>query len=229
MKFLKQWWNVYGIRYAAITMVCLVLFLVLLATPVFASSWSYYFPITITDTSGVARTNVPILTNVQGTNLSNAGYMTSGGMDTDIQSGTTSLSYMMGTTQIPVVIPNLGSYSSSTVNLYTGYSPNQTSFPIITGNNGQISTVNSTSLNIGTSGNYSEQVYFNPASTGYLFNSSALTVQGNGSGNVTASIPIIYGGSFPSAGTANVYSFQITTTNASGITSKRKFAITVNP
>ncbi|MFZ2968489.1 MAG: putative Ig domain-containing protein [Sulfuricurvum sp.] len=33
----------------------------------------------------------------------------------------------------------------------------------------------------------------------------------------------------PSAGTANVYTFQITTTNAGGITSKRKFAITVNP
>lgn len=110
----------------------------LLAGVALAASYSYYFPITITDTSGSARSNIAVLTNVQSSTIYSSGYMTSTGTDTNMQSGSDSVSYMLSTTQVPVFVSSLPANGQVTCNLYTGYSPVQTTFDVMVGNNGYV-------------------------------------------------------------------------------------------
>ncbi len=133
-------------KIAYIILVVAVLFLT--AMPVYATTptWNYAFPITITDTSGVARTNLSVLTGISGITLNTSGYMASNGLDTNMQNGSSSIPYMMGTTQVPVFISSLPASGSVTTNLYTGYSPAQTTFPILVGNGGYITTADAAAL-----------------------------------------------------------------------------------
>lgn len=123
----------------------LILLCVTMALPVYAA-WTYSFPITITDTSGVARTNLSVLTGISGTTLNTSGYMAANGLNTNMQSGTSSISFMMVTNQVPVFISSLPASGSVTVNLYTGYSPAQTVFPVLVGNNGYVTTADAAAL-----------------------------------------------------------------------------------
>ncbi len=116
--------------------------------PVFAS-WSYRFPITIQDTSNVSRTNVPVLLGFGGQSLVNSGYTTTG-LDTNLQSGSTNTSYMMGTTNVCAVIDNLPAGGQVTVDLYTGCSSNQTGFPVITGSSGYVLVTDNDDLELGS-------------------------------------------------------------------------------
>jgi len=165
-------------------------------------TYNHIIPFTITDTSGVARTNVPVIItyDVDGklvaSGLTNATatdtYMDSSGAGNSPVGSGTAYDYLMASDNFTAVIPSLPAYGSETLNLYTGYSPTQTSFPIITGGgNSYITTAVDTDLDIGSSGNYTWSGYFNPDSIGYLLNNAgADTVQGNGSGNLTATVYI---------------------------------------
>jgi len=105
------------------------------------ASYNFAFPITVQDTSNVSRTNVPVILSFGGTQLINAGY-TVNGLDTNMQNGVVSIPYMMDTTNVTTVISSLPAGGSIPLNLLTGYSPAQTSFPIIVGNGGNVTTAN---------------------------------------------------------------------------------------
>ncbi len=115
--------------------------LVFIALPALATdTWNFYFPIVITDNSGVARSNIPILAgaNFTGNAFYSGGFMSANGTDTRMKAGGADTSYMMSTTQVPLIVSSLPAYSSVTYQLYTGYTPLQSTFPIIVGNNGYI-------------------------------------------------------------------------------------------
>lgn len=184
--------------------------------PVMGSSYTVYFPVGITDTTGAARTNIPVLLGFAsgGQGFVNGGFITSSGTNTNCQIGTSSIPFTMGTTQVGVVLSTLGAYSTQQVDFYTGYSPAQTSFPMVFGANSSFATSANTAFDIGSSGNYTFSGFFNPSSTGYLLNNpNSCTIKGNGSGNASFSI---YGSSGTSGTT---YPVVATTTNGSSATS----------
>lgn len=147
----------------AITVLSIVVSPFLFIQPAYATvsptNWNHVIPFTITDTSGVARTNLPVTItyDVNGRivvrGLSNATftntYMDSSGSvsNNPIGSGTAT-KYLGATSNITVIIPSLPAYGSVTTNLYTGYSPSQSSFPIILGHNGFITTSDTTVLEL---------------------------------------------------------------------------------
>ena len=183
----RKYWRFILTRFLAVCGILLILLFV--ALPAYASSWVNYFPIYITDTTGTDRTNVPVLLGITGSALQSGGFINSTGTNTNIQLGSSNGSYMMGTTQVNAVMPSIPAYSTSEIDLYTGYAPAQTAFPIILGNNGYFTTASSTDLDLGNSGNYTFSGLFNPTSTGYLLNNpNSCTIQGNGSGNISASV-----------------------------------------
>jgi len=118
------------------------------ALPVRAGTETYnhIIPFTITDTSGVARTQLPVIItyDVDGRlvayGLVNATatdtYVDSSGASNSPVGSGTAYDYLMATDNITVVIPSLPAYGSYTINLYTGYAPVQTAFPVITGGRG---------------------------------------------------------------------------------------------
>jgi len=173
-------------QFTPVIFIILVLILIFSGI-VYAATWEYKYPIIISDTSNVTRTYTPVMLGFGGQNLINAGKISTSGNDTNMQVGTSSIKYMLSTTNCTAVIPNLPSGGKATTDLYTGYSPEQSAFAIITGYNGYITTANNTSLNIGNSGNYSWSGYFDPTSTGYLLSANCTEeVQGNGDGTITA-------------------------------------------
>jgi hypothetical protein len=191
-----------------------------------ATSWNYYFPIIITDTSGVARTNVSVLTDIQGTSLIGSNYINANGTDTRMKLHSagnitdTDEPYMMGTTQIPIVIPSLPASGSVEYDLYTGCSPVQTSFPIIVGNGGYITTADNAALEPGENFSIVTSGYVNTtagSNENIIFKSGALqlyvdpttsgTIDAYTYGTATtssqtsvASADILYGGSNIRAG-----------------------------
>ncbi len=119
-------------------------------------TYNHIIPFTITDTSGVARTNLPVIIayDVNGKliayGLTNATttdtYVDSTGAGNSPVGSGTAYDYMMQSGNITAIIPSLPAFGSVTLNLYTGYSPVQTSFPIITGVGGSIATVDDPAL-----------------------------------------------------------------------------------
>lgn len=113
------------------------------------ASWVFAFPINVADTGATARTYVPVLTGITGSSLVDSGYITATGTDTNMQIGSTSVPFMLSTTQIATVVPTLGAGSQAGFNLYTGYSPVQTVFSIITGTDGYITVSDDADLELG--------------------------------------------------------------------------------
>ncbi len=109
---------------------------VLLVVGVALAAWEFRFPTSVVDTSGTSRTYYPVLVGYGGQSLVDAGKIAANGLDTNMQITTSNIEFMMGTTQVLTVIPVLPSGGQATVDLYTGFTPNQTDFPVIVGEDG---------------------------------------------------------------------------------------------
>ncbi len=143
--------------------------LVAVVIPVLAvDTYNYYLDITITDTSGAARTNVVVMTGVSPTNLNAAGYILSTGLDTAIKDGqsltSTDLQYYLNSTQTALVLPTLGAYQARTVRLYMGFAPNKTAYPIVVGTGGYITTTDADALEPANNFQIEVNGYFNTTS-----------------------------------------------------------------
>ncbi len=119
----------------------LILFTICSSAVLAAETWDYCITITVTDTSGTARTNVQVLTGINTTNLINNGYLSSTALNSNLKdvSGTV-VAYSVISNQIAFVIPTLGSKQTLTYFLYlndlTGGVATQTNFPFIFGTGG---------------------------------------------------------------------------------------------
>ena len=98
-----------------------------------ADSWQYYTEITVTDTSGTSRTNIPVIVPIRGQSLVSAGYVSSDARDTRIKEGTTERSFGIEANKTAFLIPSLGAEQQRIYKLYMGYSPAIASHSIILG------------------------------------------------------------------------------------------------
>ena len=138
----------------AISVALLTVFLCSIAV---YASWVLKFPTNITDTSGSTRTYLPVMLGYGGQTLVDMGKISSNGTNTNMQIGTSNIKYMMATGNVTCVIPNLPATGIVTSDLYTGYSPEQTAFAIITGSGGYVTVTDSPTLEL--SNNFSVGVY----------------------------------------------------------------------
>lgn len=123
-------------------------------------TYNHIIPFTITDTSGGARTNVPVVIEkdiegqliayglVNSTVTDTYVDSTNGETNNPVGSGT-AYEFLPSDDYLLVNIPSLPAYGSVTINLYTGYSPSQTAFPIITGDGGYVRVSRSGNLEFG--------------------------------------------------------------------------------
>jgi len=118
-----------------------MLMITLLVGTVVYAAWEFYFPIAIQDTSGSARTHYQVLFDFGGQSLIDAGKIDADALDTNMQIGSTDIKFMIASDNVTAVIPSLPSGGVVTTNLYTGYTPEQVTFPIITGEGGYVTVV----------------------------------------------------------------------------------------
>ena len=169
--------------------------LAVLATIFFGMSvlaaWEFMFPTTVSDNSSVTRIYYPVMMGFGGQTLVDAGKISSNGTNTNMQIGATTIPYMMSTTNVTAAIPTLPANGVATLSLYTGYTPLQTGFPIITGSGGYVIVGDNTSLEIGNNGTLQMYGYLD-ASGGagkYLVSkTSACLLDGSTAGRITATM-----------------------------------------
>jgi hypothetical protein len=146
----------------------------------------YKYPIIITDTSGSSRTYLPVVLGFGGQNLVNANRISSNGTNTEMQNGGVSAEYMMSTTNVTGVVSLLPSGGKVQLDLYTGYSPLKTSFPIVTGDNGYVTVPDNISLEPFASASYSfDGIYLPTSENTTIFSKPNQISASTGSGNVT--------------------------------------------
>jgi hypothetical protein len=181
------------------------------------AAWEYKYPTIVTDNSSVARTYVPIVLGWKGQTFVDAGKINSSANNTNMQIGGTSIKYMIATDNVACVIPSLGGNGQQTVDFYTGYSPVQTSFPIVLGNNGYVSVRDNVGIEFGSNGTATFNGYLDTTygASRYDINKTGAFISGistTTSGTVEASVynvwPIISanGTSSSASGTSHAVS-----------------------
>ena len=122
-----------------------VLIIVMFSSVVFAA-WEYIFPTTVTDSSNTTRTYYPVFLGYGGQALVDNGKISANGTFTNMQVGGSDIKYMMSTTNVTAVLPLLPAGGIATANLYTGYTPEQSGFPIIPGEGGYVTVSDNASM-----------------------------------------------------------------------------------
>lgn len=161
--------------------------------PVYAvETWGYYLEFTVQDTSGADRTNVPvILSSLVGSNLVNAGYIDSDGLDTNLKETTTAMEYLLSTTNGAMVIPNLAASQTRTYRLYLNDWQGQHGFPIIVGDEGYMTVLDAATLELGNNFEIEVSGYVDTSSgntKNIVHKDNAFILYISGDSEITASI-----------------------------------------
>jgi hypothetical protein len=131
-----------------------------LISSVALAAWTFKFPTIVQDTSGANRTYYPVDLGYNAATLLSSGKIAANGLNTNMQVGGTDVAYMMDTTRVMAVVPTLGADAMATVDLYTGYTPNQTSFDVVVGEGGYITTADDDDIELGSSFDITLDGYF---------------------------------------------------------------------
>jgi hypothetical protein len=204
-----------------------ILATMIFASPIFASDITgakWFSVVTVSNGSTNTKTNVVTTVSLNTTSMINQGFCNS--TVTDVAMINTAVDYFMpGYTPDGnpwcLFVPTINPSANANYDIYTkgAISTSTVYFPGTAG----ASITDNASLEMGNSGNWTIGGFFNSVSTGFLLNKpSAITVQGNGSGNITTNI---YGNVYPSissnstGGDSGSAQSTIPVTLASGISS----------
>lgn len=131
-------------------------------------SWDYYCDVVITDTSGTNRTGVPVILGINTGNLQTQGYIDSDGLNVRAKEGSSEVPVFVRNDNIHVTLPVLLSNQSRTIRLYFKYSPDLTTFDIITGYGGYVTTTDDAALEPGADFTLETPGYFDTNYTGTI-------------------------------------------------------------
>ena len=121
----------------------------LLTSSIVWAAGTYRSEISITDSSGTARTGVPALVPMGISEMVTQGFLTSSGLDTRVFEGTQEQKYMVASDKIGIFIPSLGASQQRGYKFETGYSPPNTSFGFIPGTGGYVAVADDAALELG--------------------------------------------------------------------------------
>lgn len=165
---------------------------ILLISSVALAAWTFKFPTIVQDTSGVARTYYPVDLGYDAATLLASGKIAANGLNTNMQVGSEDVGYMMDTTRVMAVIPTLGADAMATVDLYTGYTPNQTSFDVVVGEGGYITTGDDADIELGSSFDITLSGYFDTSADligeNILYKQDSIRIYVQAAGTIRAAV-----------------------------------------
>lgn len=122
--------------------------LLVVVSPVLAS-YGYSTSITVTETSGSAKTLIPILLDFNNQNLVDYGYLDSDGLDTRMQEAEVNRPYSVINSKLGLMVLSISAYQAKELLYYTTYDPDAPDFDIITGTGGYVTVTDDAALELG--------------------------------------------------------------------------------
>lgn len=155
---------------------------------VYADTWEYKFPITCADNSSTSRTYYPVMLGFNGQTIIDSGKIDADGLNTNMMLGASGIKYMISTENVTAVLPTLPNNGQVTAEFYTGYSPDQTNFAIITGDGGYVTRADHADLELGDDFQIDYSGYIDTTDTGENITrkEDAFRTYMSGSGNITS-------------------------------------------
>lgn len=137
-------------RKGLIELLCVILLgLFLIPVGGVFAAFNYYVPVGIYNNSSEDLSDIFVLVSLNNAQLADMGYISSSGLDTNVQEGASDRDFMVADSRLGVSVPTILSYQNRQVNYRLGDTPGQTTFPIIVGVGGNITTPDSASSELG--------------------------------------------------------------------------------
>jgi len=176
----------------------ILLVLALLAVPVAAIAQTYIISVQLTESGGSTYAEGAWTLFVNNAYLASTGQESSTGLDTQFLLGGVTLPEMVADNRTTFACP-LSARTTSNLQ-YTLGNALASSFNVILGYNGSITTLASTTLNIGGAGSVNETGYFDPTLSATLLSiptaNGTFAIQGDGSGSLTSPSMVAYAPTF---------------------------------
>lgn len=177
-----------------ISIIGLLLAISLLLPMVALASYDYYITITVFNNNAGPLSSVPVVVNINNSQLASLGYILPSGLDTSVVEGSTSRDFMVANISLGFIIPSIESYQSRTYRYRLGESSLQSEFPFIGGSGCSVNYTDADDIELST--NFSIE-YNGGIDTSYTFDYP--NVKGNATSRVltpttshTVSLPSSY-------------------------------------
>lgn len=181
-----------------ITLVNILLFILVAPVVQATNTYNFYMTVSVTENSGIARTNLAIATGINITNLISTGYLNAQASNNAFVAGGpngNTVPYMLKNDNLYFYVDTLAAFQTKSYYLLLQNSPNQTQYQIVIGNNGtqNITVTGNASLVLGNN--------FSATYSGYVDatqNNSFWNQQNSFSWNTSSngSLSFNWGGSF---------------------------------
>jgi hypothetical protein len=153
------------------------------------AAYTYYIPVTISNNSTTDYTYLPVLVDINNTQLSDLGYMDSDGLNTDMVEGASTREFMVGGNRTGVIIPSLLGNQQTAVNYRLGDDVGQTDFPIIVGMGGNFTVDDAAGMELGNNFTLEYSGYIDTGAVGgdLVSKEGAIRTYISGGGTIIAS------------------------------------------
>lgn len=178
-------------KYIGVISLFLVGFLLLVPYLAFADTYTYYLKVSVFNNSSNTYTGKPMLITLNNTQLVQLGYISTDGLNTNLQEGSTDRTFMVANSRLGLFVPSLTDLQGRVYFYRLGNSPPKTVFPVIVGVNGNFTASNSTSLCLGNNFKVELQGYIDTSdgtNKNIVFKDSAFKIWVSNTNEVSASI-----------------------------------------
>lgn len=151
---------------------------------------AYSLQITVNETAGNTYTEFPINTYADVTTQRTAGFISATGLDTRVSEGVTELPHMLASDRI-LFTADIAAFGTSIFDYTAGNAP-LSSFPVIIGNDGYITTADAAAIEIGTSFDIAIDGYFDTSAAmigeNILYKQDSVRIYVQAAGTIRAAI-----------------------------------------
>lgn len=170
-----------------------IICLIFIPLQIALASYGYYITITVYNNSSSTLSYIPVIVSLNNSQLISLGYINASALDTKVVEGSNTRESMVITNKTLIYVQSIEGYQSRSYQYRLGESPPMDNFTIMTGVGGNITTTDSSSIELGNNFTVLLGAYTNTTagSSKYLGSKSSaldLLVSPSNSGNVTATV-----------------------------------------
>lgn len=170
----------------------IVLLTILIPVSLVSAAYNYSYEIRVFNNSTTSYPDgLPVLITLNNSQLNAYGYIGADGLDTEVQEGAASRDFMVDTAFLGVFIPSFLDSQTRFLNYRLGNTPEQTTFPVVTGLGGNVTFSDNETLELGDNFTVSQRLWVDTSAgtEKYLvYKSGAFETSVSDEGNITSTV-----------------------------------------